>query len=116
MKKEQTNTELNNINASHYKRPHGVFGSKKGWAWLFAGTLPALLGSPWIMLGIGIFILVLILLFYLALGKILGAVVMAAGVALLFRTKWIIALLVLILGVILFYNPYNLIPGLQIMW
>ncbi len=93
----------------------GLFSSKKGWAWLLAPASTAL-ASPWVLLGLGIFVLVIVLLFLITLGKLLGALVLAGGVVLLFRARWWIALLVIGLGVMLFYNPYNLIPGLQMMW
>lgn len=95
----------------------GMFNSKKGfgWAWFFGSTASALISAPWVLLGIAIFVLIGILLFYLALGKILGAVIIAAGVASVFKIRWWVGLIIILLGAMIFYNPFH-IAALGIMW
>ena len=83
---------------------------------LILWVIMLLIGSPYILLGIGVFVIILIAMFYFAFGKILGAIMIVASVILYFRTKsWKLALFTVIVGFLLFFNPMGW-SRLAMMW
>ena len=79
--------------------------NKKGFLPVF---LAPILVNPLFWLGTGIFILVIYLLSLFMLGKILGAVLIVSGIWLFAKTEnWIVLVFAVLLGVILFWNPFD---------
>lgn len=76
---------------------------KKG----FVQVLGILFAAPYVALGTGIFLLLVLLGFYLALGKLLGAGLMVLGGLLAWRMDWKIGVPLIGVGILLFYNPFE---------
>lgn len=70
-------------------------------------SLMALLFNPWVLLGIGVFALILVLLSFFMLGKVLGSVLVLAGTLMLVmqRAPWYVGAMLLVAGVFMLWNP-----------
>ena len=88
-----------------------MLNSKKGFVQLLA--LP--FAFPMVSLGIGIFLLVLLLMLWFMLGKILGAVIVIFGLLSLTRFKWPVAVGIMLIGLVVFFNPFGWVK-LQMIW
>ena len=77
---------------------------KKGQvAWVIA----LLVANPLVLLGLAIFIILFLLGFWFALGKLLGTFLVLFGGFLTFRMDWKIGLPVMALGLLVFTNPFD---------
>jgi hypothetical protein len=65
------------------------------------------LANPWVWLGAAIFVLVLLVLIFFALGQIIGVAVVALGIMLAFKADWRVGLVFIIIGAFLFFNPLD---------
>ena len=81
--------------------------TKKGFVSVVAWIFSLLIASPMVLLGIGIFLLVLLLGIYFALGKIIGVVIVAAGLFFSFKINWKVGLVFVAIGALLFFNPFS---------
>lgn len=88
-----------------------MMNSRKG---MVDVILFSLISNPFILLGIAIFALILILMFYFMLGKIAGAFMLIFGLYFLSK-DWRIGAGIILLAVILFFNPFGW-STLAIMW
>lgn len=73
------------------------------------------LANPFVLLGVAIFAIVMILMLYFMLGKIIGVIIILAGLFSLKWFKWYVALIFILLGVLIFINPFEW-ARLQMMW
>jgi len=89
--------------------------SKKGFVDVLLLTLWALISNPYILLGLGVFLLILILPFYFMLGKVMGFLLVIAGLIMFRYTDWKFAVLMVLLGILVFWNPFGW-AKLQMMW
>ena len=78
--------------------------SKKGFVPMIIG---ALLTAPWVLLGLGIFVVLLLLGIYFALGKLIGAGLIVFGGFLISRFDWRIGAVIMGVGLLFFYNPFD---------
>ena len=81
----------------------GMMKNKQG----MVGIILMLIANPLILLGLGIFVFVFMFTAYFMLGKILGAGLILLSVYMFFRVDWKFALLILLIGLLIFANPFN---------
>ena len=79
--------------------------SRKGFGQLFS-ILALLMANPFVLLGIAIFVIVVLLLFYFALGKIIGVGLIGFGAYMMIK-NWKIGLILLISGIFVLMNPFE---------
>lgn len=65
--------------------------------------------NPVALLGLGIFIVVMMVMFYFMLGKIVGtALILIGAMSLMNKTwGWHVGLIMIILGILMFWNPFG---------
>ena len=88
-----------------------LFQNKNG----FVQVLGLVFAFPYIALGIGAFALVLLMMLWVMLGKILGAVIIVLGLLSLTKLKWWQACIIVGIGILVFFNPFGW-ARLQMMW
>ena len=88
-----------------------LFQNKKG----FVQVLGLLFAFPYVALGIGAFVLILLMMLWFMLGKILGAAIVILGLLSLTKLKWWQALIIVAIGILVFFNPFGW-AKLQMMW
>ena len=84
-----------------------MFNNKKGFFGVFGFALSLIFGAPWIAFGIAIFLALLLLGFYFALGEILGAFLVVFGGYLTYKLSWKIGVPIMAAGSLFFYNPFG---------
>ena len=88
-----------------------LFQNKNG----FVPALGLVFAFPMVSLGIGIFLVVLLLMLWFMLGKILGAAIVILGLLSLTKVKWPVAVGIIMIGVFVFLNPFEW-AKLQMIW